>query len=114
MSGGRYEIRLAGVGVISLAKLLGVLGILLGLITGALYGTFFSGLIGLLGGGNTESWLLGALGGGLTLVLVTLVSGLTWFCSGLVYGLLLNLVLYLSGGVRLKLACLPKSDEEAY
>jgi hypothetical protein len=99
--------RLKKIGVFSLAKIMSLLGLLVGLVAGVVYGLFVM-LLGAGAGASAErggSQLLAfGIGGGLiTMILVPLVYAAAGFLAGLVYGLIINFVLYLSGGLELRI-----------
>jgi hypothetical protein len=99
--------RLVRVGVFSLAKVLGCVGLLMGLIVGIPWGLILI-LVGLIdvGGGNQPATGFAGAGivGGLTvIVLLPLTYGFASFVGGLIYGLILNLVLSLAGGLELEI-----------
>jgi hypothetical protein len=98
--------RLVRVGVFSFAKVLGFVGLLMGLIVGIPYGLIVI-LIGLAGAaGNQQAAGVAALGigGGLAImVLFPLVYGFFSFVGGLIYALVLNFVLGLAGGLELEI-----------
>jgi hypothetical protein len=98
--------KLVRVGVFSFAKVLGCVGLLMGLIVGVPYGLIVI-LLGLVGaaGGNQQAAGIAALGvgGGLAImVLFPLLYGFFSFVGGLIYALVLNLVLGLAGGLELE------------
>ena len=95
--------RITWVGVLSLGRVLGTLGALLGLLAGAGYAVAIAGfgLVGVQSGRlDGVPVLLLAL---IAFLAAPIVSGLAHFVVGVVYALCLNVVLRLSGGLAVKL-----------
>ncbi len=103
--------KLHRVGVLSLAKVMGLGGLLVGLLGGLLYGGLLAipSLLGI--GGGLTGKAPGAAGvGGLGLVLSLVIAigfplayGAVSFVCGLINAVLINVVLGLSGGLELEL-----------
>src|SRR5688572_26418602 len=88
------------IGVVSLAKIMGVSGLLLGFVVGIPMGLFIL-LVGAVGGaaasGEGAEIAGGALASGVfgalfMMIVMPLVAGVMYFIFGLIYGLVLNLV----------------------
>ncbi len=95
------------IGVISLAKILGMSGLIVGLIAGVIYGGILI-LLGIAGAASGEeeaaTFALAGVGGGLmVMVVVPIFYGGMSFVVGLIYGLVINLVLSLAGGLELEI-----------
>ena len=96
--------RLKSIGVMSLGKVMGMSGALLGAIFGVLYGVVV--IVASVMGLATEDGGLGAFGilGGVALMIgIPIFYGLGSFVFGLLYGLILNVVLGMAGGLELEL-----------
>ena len=96
--------KIKSVGIMSLGKVMGMSGALLGAIFGVLYGgiVIAASLLGF----ASENGGFGALGviGGIALMIgVPIFYGIMSFVFGLVYGLILNLVLGMAGGLEIEL-----------
>jgi hypothetical protein len=99
--------RLTHIGVFSLGKVMGVCGLFIGLLVGIGYGLIFM-LIGAAGGASGEdgaaSFAVLGIGGGLfAMAVVPLIYGVVSFIAGVIYGLIINVALYLSGGIELRI-----------
>jgi len=99
------------IGVVSLGKIMGVSGFLMGLIVGIPWGLILIA-IGALGGAaasgeNAEAaggLVAGGIGGGLFIMIgMPIMMGLGYFIFGLIYGLILNLVFGIAGGLEIQL-----------
>lgn len=102
------------IGVLSLAKILGATGLLLGLLAGVPMGLFMA-LMSLVGGAAAASsgddaaagGLIGAGAGvGMALFMmigIPLMYGALSFLFGLIYGLIINLVFSMAGGLELEI-----------
>ena len=90
--------RLTAVGVVSLGKVTGMTGVLLGLVVSVPYGlaamVFGAGV-----GGGKGAAALGVGAGLAVMFLVPLLYGAATFVIGCLYGLVLNVVLRMSGGL---------------
>lgn len=96
--------KIKSVGVMSLGKVMGMSGALVGAIFGVLYGAIVIGASLL--GFASEDGGLGALGvvGGIALMIgVPIFYGIMSFVFGLLYGVILNLVLGMAGGLEIEL-----------
>jgi len=92
-----------GIGVVSLGKVMGMTGALLGLIFGGLYGGIVI-LISLFGmAGDSGIAAIGVLGGAAMVVGIPLAYGLTMFLGGLLNGVILNFVLGIAGGLEIEI-----------
>ena len=108
--------RLTRVGVLSLAKILGLVGLFGGLLIGIPYGLMLM-LLGAGIGASAEEGgagiaALGVSGGFLVMIAMPLVYAGLSFIVGLVYGLLINVVLSLAGGLELRIEA-PRYSEPA-
>jgi hypothetical protein len=102
------------IGVISLAKIMGATGLLIGLLVGIPMGLFML-IMSLVGGAAAASSGDDAATGGLigagagvgvalfTMVGIPLLYGATSFLFGLIYGLIVNLVFSMAGGLELEI-----------
>jgi hypothetical protein len=93
------------VGVLSLAKVQGLLGAIMGLIVGILFGLMF-GLMGLTAGSGEEAafgLLFGAGFGILGLIMFPIIYGVLGFISGLILASLYNIVASWVGGLEIEL-----------
>lgn len=99
--------RITKIGVVSLAKIMGMSGLIFGLIAGVIYGgiLILMGIIGASGGQDEAAgFALVGIGGGLAvMIMVPIAYGIMSFLIGLIYGLIINLVLALSGGLELEI-----------
>lgn len=96
------------IGVVSLAKVMGMSGLLMGLIVSVPWGliVILFSLVGGAAGGTAEAAGMGAMGvgGGLMVMIgVPIFYGVMSFIFGLIYGLIINLVLKMAGGLELEL-----------
>lgn len=92
------------IGVMSFGKVMGMSGALLGGIFGVLYGgvVILASLVGF----ATDEGGIGAFGiiGGIALMIgVPLFYGIASFVFGLLYGLILNVVLGMAGGLEIEI-----------
>jgi hypothetical protein len=98
--------RLKSVGMVSFGKLMGVIGVFVGLLIGLIYGGFLIlfGLAGAAGGqqGAPGMAAFGIGGGVAMMVLAPLFYGLFSFVFGLLYALIINLGLHFCGGLELE------------
>lgn len=99
--------RLKQIGIFSLAKIMSLIGFLAGLVAGVVYGLFVM-MLGAGAGAGTEQggpelFIFGVGGGLVTMILVPLVYGAVGFIAGLIYGVIINIVLHLSGGLELRI-----------
>ena len=95
---------ITSVGVLSLAKVMGLFGALMGVVVSipyALIMVLFSGLMA--SGGEAGGAAVGGVGALMTIILVPLGIGVLNFIGGLIYGLVLNFVLAKTGGLELSL-----------
>jgi len=99
------------IGVISLAKIMGMSGLAIGLLIGLVYGGFImivgAGAAGAVASGEAPDAgplaVLG-IGGGLAMIIfIPLMYGALSFVTGLVYGFVLNVMLRIGGGLELEL-----------
>jgi len=99
--------RVTRIGVLSLGKVMGMSGVLLGLIFGVIYGgiVMLAGVVGMASQQEGAGALgLAGFGGGLAVMIgVPIVYGLFSFVFGVVYGAILNLVLRMAGGLELEI-----------
>lgn len=99
--------RITKLGVLSLAKIMGLSGAIFGLIIGVLYGgiLILIGLIGATTGGPEAGGVaIVGIGGGLAMiVIIPVIYGGMSFVVGLIYGLIINFVLSLAGGLELEI-----------
>lgn len=96
--------RLKSIGVMSLGKVMGLSGVLLGAIFGVLYGVVV--ILASVMGFATEDGGPGAFGilGGIALMIgIPVFYGIASFVFGLLYGLILNIVLGMAGGLEIEL-----------
>jgi len=104
--------RLRHVGVVSLAKVMGAMGLIVGLLAGVLYGgsILLMSLIGAAGAqrGGAGIAALGMTGAVIVAIVLPLAYGFASFVMGLLYGLILNLVLRMAGGLEIEIV--PESD----
>lgn len=100
------------IGVLSLAKIMGATGLLFGLVVGIPAGLIFMamGAVGgmaagdELGAGGAGGMLAGGVVGGILLMIAAPVMyGFTMFLGGLIYGLIINLVFGIAGGLELEI-----------
>jgi hypothetical protein len=96
--------RVTKVGVLSLAKVMGAVGVVLGVIFGGIYGVILAiaGAIGMSNQGGDEAgvFLLMALG---TCLGAPIMYGLMSFLMGLLYAAVMNFVFKYTGGLELKI-----------
>lgn len=102
------------IGVVSLAKILGATGLLIGLLVGIPMGLFMI-VMSLVGGAAAVSSGDDAAAGGLiggaagigialaTMVGLPLMYGGASFVGGLIYGLIINLVFSMAGGLEVEI-----------
>lgn len=97
--------KITAIGIVSLAKVMGMSGVLAGLIPGVIWG----GLL-LVGGVSAQQGAqgqglaaLGAAGAAIVMLGFPLAYGAACFVGGLIHGVILNTVLGLSGGLELEL-----------
>ncbi|MBW3598339.1 MAG: DUF4339 domain-containing protein [Planctomycetes bacterium] len=103
-SAGRMQ-RLTKVGVLSFAKVMGASGALIGLVIGIPYGLIVV-LLGVAGAASEGGGMFGAmgiLGGLLMMVIIPIFYGIASFVFGLIYALIINLVLGVTGGLEIEL-----------
>ena len=99
--------RITQVGVLSLGKVVGASGVLVGLIIGVMYGlgivvmSLIGGVSGQAGSGGAAA--IGIVGGLFVMVLVPVLYGGMSFVFGLIYGLFLNICFNLVGGLEVKI-----------
>lgn len=99
--------RVTHIGIISLAKIMGMSGVLFGLLVSIPYGLIVM-MLGAAGGaaaeGNGFGFAALGIGGGLfVMAVLPLIYGALLFIIGLIQGLILNLVLHLGGGLELRI-----------
>ena len=99
--------RITRVGVLSFAKIMGLVGLFAGFLIGIPYGLMVM-LLGAGIGAGAEQGGAGiaalGVGGGLVLMIVLpFVYAALCFLVGLIYGLVINLVLHLAGGLELRI-----------
>ena len=95
--------KIRSIGVLSLGKVMGLSGVLLGAVFGVLYGAIviFVSVLGL--SHDTTLGSLGVVGGIAIMIGVPLFYGLASFVFGVLYGLILNVVLGMAGGLEIEL-----------
>jgi hypothetical protein len=101
---GRMQ-RLTKIGVLSLAKVMGASGVLMGLVIGSPYGLLMI-LLSLAGFASEGGGAMGAVGLGFALAMmvgIPIIYGVGGFVGGLIYGLIMNLVLGFTGGLEIEL-----------
>ncbi|MBC8354300.1 MAG: hypothetical protein H8E66_20085 [Planctomycetes bacterium] len=99
--------RITQIGILSFAKIMGLIGFFGGLLIGIPYGLMLM-ILGAGIGANAEQGGAGVtvfgVGGGLVMMFaLPLVYAALSFLVGLIYGLIINLVLHLSGGLQLRI-----------
>ncbi len=102
--------RITQVGVLSLAKVMGLINMIAGTIVAAIYGLmfllFFVAGIGMGGAqvapGPAELGIFVAIAIG-TIIFVPLISGLMGFVMGALYALILNFVFHFTGGLEVQI-----------
>ena len=99
--------RVTRIGVLSFAKVMGLVGLFAGLLIAIPYGLILM-LLGAGIGANAEQGGAGiaafGIGGGLvTMIALPLIYAALSFVIGLIYGLILNVVLHLAGGLELRI-----------
>lgn len=97
--------RLTYVGIVSLAKVMGITGFLLGLIAGLFYGSglmLFGATLGAAAEDGAGLAIAGVGGGLLVMVALPFVFGVAYFVLGLIHALIINVVLHLAGGLELR------------
>ena len=104
------------VGVLSLAKFMGMSAAALGLVFGLIYGLVILcmtlvGAAGILGSGGDNALLGGGAGLGMgvvmalgAVVMIPLFYGFFAFFFGFLYGVIINMALRLSGGIEFEVA----------
>jgi hypothetical protein len=98
--------RVTQIGVLSLAKIMGIAGLGIGLLIGVIYALFGSllAMVGMFGGEDTAGLAgMGIVLAGMAVVGVPLVYGGLSFVSGLIYALILNVVLGWTGGLEIRI-----------
>jgi len=95
--------KVLSIGVLSLGKVMGLSGVILGAFFGVIYGAvvILASVIGF--GGDSGLGSLGVLGGIAIMVGVPIFYGLVSFVFGLLYGMILNIVLGMAGGLEIEL-----------
>ena len=99
--------RVMSIGVLSLGKLMGIIGVAMGLLIGVVYGGIMI-LFGLIGAGAAEqdgaSFAAVGIGGGLAVMIFAPVPyGAMSFVFGLLYALIINVALKWIGGLELEI-----------
>jgi len=99
--------KITKIGVVSLAKIMGMSGLIFGLIAGVIYGgiLILMGIIGASSGQDEAAgFAIAGIGGGLAMMIVVPIAyGVMSFVVGLIYGLIINVVLALAGGLELEI-----------
>jgi hypothetical protein len=98
--------RITQVGILSLAKIMGITGFLVGLLFGLFYGGGLMLFGAALGGAaeNGAGLAIAGVGGGLfVMVAAPITLGVAYFIVGLIHGVLINIVLSLAGGLELRI-----------
>lgn len=99
--------RITRVGVLSLGKLMGVTGAVMGLLLGLIYGGVFA-VAGLVSAGagakgsGPPGLVMAAMGVGFVIAF-PIIYGLMMFVFGLIYALVLNLMFGVVGGLELEI-----------
>ena len=96
--------KITSVGAMSLGKVMGMSGVLVGAIFGVLYGliVIMASAFGLgADGGGVAA--MGIVGGIAIMVAVPLFYGVASFVFGVLYGWVLNIVLGMAGGLEIEL-----------
>ncbi len=99
--------RLTRVGVFSFAKIMGLVGFFAGFLISIPYGLMVM-VLGAGAGAHAEQGGAGlaalGVGGGLVIMIGVPIAyaGLSWFV-GLIYGLIINVVLHMAGGLELRI-----------
>ena len=95
---------ITNVGVLSLAKVMGLYGAVMGVVIALPYvgiGVLFSAMSGM--SGEAGGAAVGVIGSLMAIILIPLGAGVGGFISGLIQGLVLNFVLAKTGGLELSL-----------
>ena len=95
---------ITNVGVLSLAKVMGLYGAVMGVVIALPYvgiGVLISAVSGM--GGEAGGAAVGIIGSLMLIILIPLGAGVGGFISGLIQGLVLNFVLAKTGGLELSL-----------
>ncbi|MBP89706.1 MAG: hypothetical protein CMJ64_23875 [Planctomycetaceae bacterium] len=98
--------RLTNVGIFSFAKVMGITGFLLGLIGGLFYGSglmLFGATVGAAAEDGVGLALVGVGGGLFVMVVLPFLVALAYFVLGLLHAVIINIVLYLAGGLELRI-----------
>ncbi|HYN84204.1 MAG TPA: hypothetical protein VER32_03060 [Pyrinomonadaceae bacterium] len=95
------------VGVLSYAKISGIVTAGIGLIIGVFYGLFImifaSAMSGIGGRGSASAAGFGIVGGLMAMVMIPVIYGIIGFLAGLVGGLIYNVAAGVVGGIELDL-----------
>ena len=100
--------RILSIGVLSLGKVMGIVGLFFGLLIGIPYGLILM-LVGVASGASGRDGpsaglaAFGILGGLVVMVLAPLMYGAFMFVGGLIYALVLNVAFKLAGGLELEI-----------
>ena len=92
---------------VSVAKVFGAFGLIAGLIVGVFYGLMLMAVSAAGGAAAQEhggAFAALGIGAGLLVMVVTpIAAGIVQFIAGLFYGLIINLALWLAGGMELRI-----------
>jgi hypothetical protein len=101
--------KITSVNILSFAKVFGAFGVIVGLIAGVFYGlliiaasTAGAGRVAVDDHGGALTGL-GVGAGLLTMLIMPIFVGLLQFITGLFYGLIINLALWIAGGLELRI-----------
>ena len=95
---------ITNVGVLSLAKAMGLYGAVMGVVIALPYvgiGVLITAMSGM--GGEAGGAAVGVIGSLMAIILIPLGAGVGGFISGLIQGLVLNFVLAKTGGIELSI-----------
>ena len=99
--------KITSVNILSFAKVFGAFGMIIGFIAGVFYGLMIiaaSGAGAVAHENHGGAFAAFGLGAGLLMIfLMPIVVGILQFFAGLIYGLVINLALWLAGGLELRI-----------
>lgn len=102
---GGHLFTMTRIGVLSLAKVMGASGVVMGFIIGVPYAAVMA-LVGIVGAGGENGAAAGAVGIGMAvgvLIFAPVFYGVFMFVFGLIYGVVINLVFRIAGGLEIEL-----------
>ncbi len=101
------KLRIKSVGILSIAKIYGAMGFIIGLLIGLMYGLMIiaMSLIGATAGRGSEALAMG--GGGIVVGIIAIIAipimyGFFGFISGLIGGLIYNIFAGIVGGIEIE------------